>query len=287
MRRRELPRPVLKWAGGKTQLLERILPLLPPTIDTYYEPFVGGGAVFFALANQGRFRRAVLADRNAELLDVYRALQQDVEAVIEHLGVYAEAHDESAYYQVRASRPRRLAKRAARLIYLNKTGYNGLYRVNRTGAFNVPYGRYKRPGILDEPNLRAAALALRGVELVEEDFATVSARAGAGDAVYLDPPYLPLSRTSSFTAYDRHPFELRDHERLAQTFAELAARGVTAVLSNSATAETRALFRPWVSEEVLVARPINSQKHLRGPVPELLVVNRPRRGKRDPGRGSP
>ncbi|MBN2192047.1 MAG: DNA adenine methylase [Polyangiaceae bacterium] len=276
MRQRELPRPVLKWAGGKTQLLERILPLLPERIDTYFEPFVGGAAVFFALASRKRFRRAVLADRNAELVDVYRALQQDVDGVIRWLVKYGENHNEDAFYHVRANRPTRLVHRAARLIYLNKTGYNGLYRVNRAGEFNVPYGRYKRPRILDEPNLRAAAAALQGVELVVDDFSAVSRQARAGDAVYFDPPYLPLSRTSSFTAYDRHPFELEDHQRLAATFADLARRGVPTVLSNSATPATRALYAAWTLWEVQVGRSINSQTHLRGPVAELLVVNRPR-----------
>ncbi len=273
MRAAALPRPVLKWAGGKTQLLDRILPLLPASIETYFEPFVGGAAIFFALARQGRFRRAVLADRNEELVEVYRALQQDVDGVIRALAKLATAYDEAAYYGVRAAHPRAIAGRAARLIYLNKTGYNGLYRVNRAGEFNVPFGRHVRPTILDEPNLRAASLALRDVKLVVGDFATVSARAKPGDAVYFDPPYLPLSRTSNFTAYDRHPFEDADHERLATVFGELANRGVTAVLSNSATPRTRALFSDFRVTEVPAGRAINSRVEGRGPVTELLVVN--------------
>jgi len=275
MRYAELPRPVLKWAGGKTQLLDRILPLLPARIDTYFEPFVGGAAVFFALARTKRFRRAVLADRNEELVEVYRALQQDVDGVVAALARLASHHDEAAYYAVRASRPRRAATRAARLIYLNKTGYNGLYRVNRAGEFNVPFGRHVRPTILDEPNLRAASLALQGVELVVDDFSAVSARARPGDAVYLDPPYLPLSRTSSFTAYDRHAFGDEDHARLAAVFGELSARGVPAVLSNSATPRTRELFSRFRVMEVPAGRAINSQVERRGPVMELLVVNEP------------
>lgn len=273
MRYAELPRPILKWAGGKTQLLERILPLLPASIDTYFEPFVGGAAVFFALARQQRFRRAVLADRNEELIEVYRALQQDVDGVIRALARLATAIDEASYYTVRAARPRGIAGRAARLIYLNKTGYNGLYRVNRAGEFNVPFGRHVRPTVLDEPNLRAASLALREVTLVVGDFAAVSARARPGDAVYFDPPYLPLSRTSSFTAYDRHAFGDAEHARLATVFAELASRGVAAVLSNSATPRTRALFSGFQVTEVPAGRAINSRAERRGPVTELLVVN--------------
>jgi DNA adenine methylase len=280
MRIRSLPRPVLKWAGGKTQLLDRILPLLPATMETYYEPFVGGAAVFFALAARGAFRRAVLADRNRELVDVYRALQRDVDGVVAALTKYAATHDEEQYYAVRAAKPRSLTGRAARLIYLNKTGYNGLYRVNSAGQFNVPFGRHVRPGILDEPNLRAAAATLQGVELVVDDFEAVCRRARPGDAVYFDPPYLPVSKTSSFTAYDRHGFELVDHERLARAFGELAQAGVPAVLSNSATPITRDLYAPWTVAEVQVGRAINSQAHLRGPVSELLVLNRPARARR-------
>ncbi|HMJ12699.1 MAG TPA: Dam family site-specific DNA-(adenine-N6)-methyltransferase, partial [Polyangiaceae bacterium] len=200
-------RPVLKWAGGKTQLLPEILKRLPGAIETYYEPFVGGAAVFFALAAQGRFKRAVLSDSNPELVGLYRALQRDVDGVIRALGKYR--YDESEYYRVRDSAlPRSPAARAARLIYLNKTGYNGLYRVNRAGQFNVPFGRYRNPTICDADNLRAAARALRTAEVRVADFARVSRAARAGDAVYFDPPYLPISKTASFTAYDRHAFAL-------------------------------------------------------------------------------
>ncbi|MBE7484897.1 MAG: DNA adenine methylase [Polyangiaceae bacterium] len=279
-------RPVLKWAGGKTQLLPKILARLPERIDTYFEPFVGGAAVFFALAARGSFRRAVLADRNPDLVAVYRALQQDVEGVIRALG--RMSHSESEYYRVRALSPRGLVQRAARIIYLNKTGYNGLYRVNRSGQFNVPFGKYKNPNFCDAENLRAAAAALQGVEIAEADFEAVCARARPGDAVYLDPPYVPLSKTSYFTAYDRHPFGQLEHERLARVFAELEGRGVDAVLSNSNTPETRALYRGFRAEKVKVARNINSRASARGPIDELLVVAEPapRRVKRPRSRAS-
>lgn len=262
---------MLKWAGGKTQLLGEILQRLPTSIDTYFEPFLGGGAVFFALSAAGRFRRAVLSDRNPDLVGVYRALQVDVEAVIRALRRFK--YDEESYYGIRASNPRTLATRAARLIYLNKTGYNGLYRVNSSGTFNVPFGRYKNPRICDEPALRAASAALRDVELREADFDEVCAEAKAGDAVYFDPPYLPLSRTSSFTAYDRHPFGIAEHERLAATFASLGERGVYALLSNSDTPTTRALYESFRPASVLMARPISSKGSARGKVSELLVQN--------------
>ncbi|MCA9597883.1 MAG: DNA adenine methylase [Myxococcales bacterium] len=275
---RRATRPVLKWAGGKTQLLERILPLLPESIETYYEPFVGGGAVFFALATQQRFRRAVISDRNADLLSVYRALQADAEAVISELK--RMRHSEEEYYRVRAARPRTLVKRAARVIYLNKTGYNGLYRVNRSGGFNVPFGRYKNPNICDEPNLRAAASALQGVEILEADFETVCKKAKPGDAVYFDPPYLPLSITSNFSAYHSLPFGLEEHARLARVFGALADRGVGAVLSNSSTPESKKIFAGFKGTVVPVSRPINSKANGRGHIDELLLVNQPGRLRR-------
>lgn len=269
-------RPVLKWAGGKRQLQEQILDLLPGKIDTYYEPFVGGGAIFFALAAAGRFKRAVLSDRNADLVAVYHALVADVDGVIRHLKKYR--YDEAEYYRVREQRPRSLSARAARLIYLNKTGYNGLYRVNRSGQFNVPFGRHKAPLICDDQNLRAASVALSRAKLVTEDFEAICKHAkGPNDAVYLDPPYLPMSKTASFAAYDPHPFGVDEHERLALVFERLEARGVSAVLSNSYTEETRKIFGRFQHKSVPVKRPINSKGNLRGPVDEMLVFSRSRR----------
>lgn len=272
-------RPVLKWAGGKRQLQKEILDRLPSKIDTYYEPFVGGGAIFFALAAKGSFKRAVLSDRNPDLVAVYHALVEDVDGVIRHLRKYR--YDEAEYYRVREQRPRSLAARAARLIYLNKTGYNGLYRVNRSGQFNVPFGRHKSPLICDEDNLRAAAAALSRAKVVTEDFETICKQAkGKSDAVYLDPPYLPISKTSSFAAYDPHPFGVDEHERLALVFERLEARGVCAVLSNSYTEQTRKIFGRFEHISVPVKRPINSKGNLRGPVDEMLVFSRNQRRQR-------
>ena len=277
MSRRTLGGPVLKWAGGKSQLVKRILAELPDSIDTYYEPFVGGAAVFFALAAQRRFRRAVLADSNPELVAVYRALAEDVDGVIRALRRFQARHCEEEFYRVRDTRPRSPAQRAARTIYLNKTGYNGLYRVNRSGKFNVPFGRYKNPNICDEPNLRAAAVTLKGVRIEVADFEQICQRARKSDAVYLDPPYVPLSKTSNFTAYDRHAFGLDDQRRLASAFRDLALRGVPAVLSNSDTPTTRELYGEFRFRAVPVARPINSRPSGRGPVGELLVSSKPGR----------
>jgi DNA adenine methylase len=272
-------RPILKWAGGKARLVPSILPLLPARIETYYEPFVGGAAVFFALASERRFRRAVLSDLNAELADVYRGVKKDVEAVIALLQNYRRRHDADNYYRTREVDPQSidLVQRAARFIYLNKTGYNGLYRVNRSGQFNVPFGSYVNPAICDEERLRGAASALRarGIRIEVGDFARVTERAQPGDAVYFDPPYFPRSTTANFTSYHSQAFDRDAHERLARALDELTGRGVRAVLSHSDTRFTRQLYdqRRFDVQKVLVTRPINSKPSARGKVGELLVDN--------------
>ncbi|MGE0322815.1 MAG: DNA adenine methylase [Polyangiaceae bacterium] len=266
------PKPILKWAGGKTRLIPDVLARLPERIATYYEPFLGGAAVFFALARENRFEHAILTDKNPELVDVYRAVQQDVESVIEELA--RMPHSEQAYYHIRAQKPRGLVKRAARTIYLNRTGYNGLYRVNRSGEFNVPYGRYKNPKYCDPPRLRAASLALKGAEIFVSDFEQATRDANKGDAIYFDPPYVPLSPTSNFTAYHREPFGLGEQERLAIHFDELGRRHVQIVLSNSDTPITRELYKPFHVDNVSMPRAINSRGSGRGKVGELLVVHR-------------
>jgi DNA adenine methylase len=272
-------RPILKWAGGKTRLVPLILERLPSQIDTYYEPFVGGAAVFFALATQKRFKRAVLADKNRDLIDVYKGVKTDVDAVISLLQDYTRRHGADTYYATRELDPKTLdlPQRAARLIYLNKTGYNGLYRVNRAGQFNVPFGRYENPQICNEPRLRAAAAALRsrGVSLKVADFERASEGAKPGDAVYFDPPYVPLTKTASFTGYHSESFGAEEHQRLADAFASLTRRKVAAVLSNSGGKETRRLYEAdgVDIDRVLVSRPINSKSSARGAVAELIVSN--------------
>ena len=265
-------RPILKWAGGKRSLVPRILKELPARIDTYYEPFVGGAAVFLALAEERRFRRAVITDQNAQLINLYSVVRDDVAGLLRALERLQDQTSEAQYYEIRAKKGGSAIQRAARLIYLNKTGYNGLYRVNSSGGFNVPYGRYKRPKIYDPPRLQAASRALQGVEIETADFERSCRRAKPGDAVYLDPPYLPLSKTSNFSAYHSQAFGLAEHERLAGVFSRLVERGICAVLSNSDTPQTRELYRPFKPAGVAVRRSINSIASRRGAVSELLVV---------------
>ena len=262
-------RPFLKWAGGKGRLLEQLRPLLPGRFARYFEPFAGGAALFFDL----RPEHAELTDINSELIDCYRAVRDKVEPVIGALKRHR--YDEAHYYRVRAIDPASLARheRAARTIYLNKTGYNGLYRVNRSGKFNVPMGRYTNPRVCDAENLRACSTALKGVEVRVRDFETQVARARAGDFVYFDPPYVPVSDTADFTSYAPGGFGLDGQRRLAALFGTLARRGVHVVLSNSDTPLVRDLYRGFRIARVLAARNINSRGALRGKVGEVVVTS--------------
>jgi len=267
-------RPILKWAGGKRSLVPRILKELPDQIGTYYEPFVGGAAVFLALAEEKRFRRAVISDKNAQLINLYTVVRDDLVKLLKKLEALQDRTSEEDYYEIRAQKGGTKVERAARLIYLNKTGYNGLYRVNSKGGFNVPYGRYKRPKIYDPERLLAAMAALQGVTIEVADFEQSCRDAKPGDAVYLDPPYLPLSKTASFSAYHSEAFGMPEHQRLATAFDKLVKRGITAILSNSDTPETRELYRRFKPSGVQVRRPINSVASRRGAVSELLVVSK-------------
>lgn len=271
--------PFLKWAGGKGRLLSQYKPLFPPRFNRYWEPFLGGGAVFFHLAPH---RRAVLTDVNEELVICYRAVKENVEEVLAHLNRHAARHSREHYYRVRDMDPETLPApaRAARLIYLNKTCYNGLYRVNAAGRFNVPMGRYARPAFPSPDHLRAASRALAAADIAVRRFDAVVRSARPGDFVYFDPPYHPVSPTSNFTAYTRHAFGESEQEALAEVVAALDAKGCLVMLSNSDTAFTRRLYRELgrtsrgiTISRVYAARAINSKPGGRRPIPELVVRN--------------
>ena len=266
-------RPFLKWAGGKSRLISKYESFLPhrSQIQRYFEPFIGSAALFFHLQPQA----ATLADCNWKLIETYEVVRDDVDALIAALKPHK--NEKKYYYQVRAQNPARMnpVERAARLIYMNKTCYNGLYRENQKGRFNVPFGRYKRPKICDQERLHAASQALQGVTLAATDFADAVREAGPGDFVYFDPPYVPLNATSNFTSYSRYGFDEADHRRLAQTVGALTERGCRVMLSNSSAPLVYDLYdnQSYQIHEVQARRNINSKAHKRGPVTELLILN--------------
>jgi len=282
-----VPRPVLKWAGGKTQLLPELVPRVEKAapFGRYHEPFFGSGALFFELYRTGRLSEtpAALSDVNDRLMDVYRGLRDDVESVIALLEEHRARHKREHYYQVRAEQPEALAARAARLIYLNRTCFNGLFRENSRGIFNVPMGRYTNPTICDAENLRAVSEALRGTQLETRPFEAVVDEAEPGDLVYFDPPYDPVSKTASFTQYDQNGFGEAEQRRLAEVFRALDRKGVRVMLSNSHTPLVRSLYEGYRTDVVLATRRVNRRADLRGPVEEVLVTNFLQDGRRAVG----
>jgi DNA adenine methylase len=273
-----LPRPFLKWAGGKRQLLGELRARLGDgrVAGRYFEPFLGGGAFFFDLYRRallGGRKKAVLSDTNENLLEAYLAVQEDVEGVIEALRVHAAAHVHDYFYAVRSEVPEERVGRAARIIYLNKTCYNGLYRENKRGDFNVPMGRYKNPLICDAENLRTVATSLGRAKVVQRGFSAVLDEAEAGDFVYFDPPYDPVSKTASFTSYAKGGFGEAEQRALAAVFGELSQRGVMALLSNSMTPLVKKLYsdKAFRLETVYATRNVNSRADRRGKVAEVLV----------------
>jgi DNA adenine methylase len=267
------PGPIVKWAGGKTRLLPELLGRLPAGYNRYHEPFLGGGALFFRLGPEA----ARLSDTNADLINAYRAVQASADRVLGVLARHRTRHSETHYYATReawnSGEIAGAVERAAAFIYLNKTCYNGLYRVNSRGEFNVPMGRYTHPAIADEAGLHAAQRALRGAELVVAPFEHVLDDAAAGDLVYFDPPYDPLSATASFTSYTAGGFGPADQDRLAAVFRALDARGCAVVLSNHDTPLVRRLYAGYRIDRVLCARAINSRADSRGAVAEVIVRN--------------
>ena len=271
-----IAKPFLKWAGGKTQLLPELVSRMPERFGTYHEPFLGSGALFFHLRAEGRITNAKLSDVNPELINAWTVLRDDPGSVIFELEAMEDRVSEEDYYTVRATDPTDLnqTERAARMIYLNRLCFNGLYRVNRKGAFNVPFGRHKNPRICDRDNLLAVSRALQGVEIGLESFESSMARAEPGDFVYCDPPYDPVSQTSSFTSYSKGGFGEREQKQLYAEFTKLAARGVHAMLSNSDTPLIQMLYFSHDVNVVAAKRSINCVGGKRGAVREVIVRTR-------------
>ena len=247
-------KPILKWAGGKSQLLPQLLPLIPPHFDRYVEPFIGGAALFFAVQPD----RAIISDSNPELINLYRCVADDVESVIARLKDYRNTADE--FYRIRALDWQRLepSEAAARMIYLNRTCFNGLYRVNRKGEFNVPFGRYKNPKICDEDNLRKASQVLQHAEIVCADYLEIlENRVVHGDFVFLDPPYIPVGEWGDFKRYTKEQFYDEDQERLAESVSRLRNRNVLAVLTNSNHPHVHELYADYPRTVIATKRNIS------------------------------
>jgi DNA adenine methylase len=264
------PRPFLKWAGGKSRLIQQYIPYLPKSYKNYYEPFLGGGAVFFYLQPSA----AILTDINAELINTYCCVRDHVEELIYLLKEHKDRHSKDYYYSVRNNCGGTDIEKAARLIYLNKTCFNGLYRVNSQGKFNVPLGRYENPNICSEVLLKAASEALSHAEIRQADFFdVVNYVISSDDFIYFDPPYYPVSETSYFTAYSMYRFAEEQQVQLKGVFEKLAERGVKVMLSNSDCEFIRNLYSSFNIYTISASRAINSNAKKRGKITELLVTS--------------
>jgi DNA adenine methylase len=271
--------PLLKWAGGKRQLRSELTRLLPKRWGTYYEPFIGGGALLVELANLGRLKKAVAGDKNPELVNLYRMVKRDPEGLSRALSDNKFRNDDESFRQLKAEfnsiigTKKRPVDRAALLLYLNKHGYNGLWRVNSKGQYNVPFGKYSRLSLPSPPALLKFSAMLQDVTLIHADFAQIVRTAKRGDFVYFDPPYHPLSKTARFTDYTRGGFSFDDQERLARIYRQLSDRGVFLMLSNSCTAEIKDLYGDFMIHTVLAKRFINCKGEKRSGAYELIVIN--------------
>lgn len=276
IQKRRVPRPFIKWVGGKTQLLEPLISIIDSArpFGSYHEPFAGGAALFFELQRTGRLHGAAdLSDINPNLMDCYYAVRDDCAQLIEMLQHHKSQHSRSYYYTMRSARPVSITERAARVIYLNKTCFNGLYRENSNGDFNVPIGDYTNPQICDADNLTACAAALQSTALRCAPFQEILSQAHTGDVVYFDPPYVPLSSSSSFTAYAKAGFGMSAQAELADVARELARKGIAVILSNSDTPIVRALYAGFRIHDVLATRAVNSSGTKRGKIGEVIATN--------------
>ncbi|NHI93447.1 MAG: DNA adenine methylase [Candidatus Lokiarchaeota archaeon] len=270
----DVPRPFLKWAGGKRQLIKQFDDFFPNKFNRYIEPFVGGGAILFYLLP----RQAIIIDDNEELINCYNVIKKNVTELIESLKKHV--NKKSYFYEIRGldrdlKAYKRLSdvERASRTIFLNRCCYNGLYRVNSKGQFNVPFGKYKNPNFCDEKNLNAVHQTLQGVEIYKGSFETCLEFAKKGDFVYLDPPYHPISNTAYFTSYTKKNFGKESQEKLFQIFQELDSQGCKVMLSNSHEKFILNLYKNYRIVTIRAKRAINSIASKRGEIKETLILN--------------
>ncbi len=266
------PKPFVKWAGGKRQLIDILINEIPEEFNTYIEPFVGGGALFFEIQP----KKAIISDINKELINAYLVIKDHVYELIDSLRKHKNEKD--YFYKIRALNPEELTsvERASRFIYLNKTCFNGLYRENSKGQFNVPFGKYKKPKILDEENLISVSEFLNNIEIqiFNKDYREVCQLAQKGDFIYLDPPYYPISKTASFTKYNKYDFTEEDQIKLSEVFKKLDKKGCYVMLSNSNTQFIKNLYKGYNIQELEANRAINCKGNRRKKEKvELLVKN--------------
>ena len=271
-----LARPFLKWVGGKRRVLPEIFKDIPELFSHYYEPFLGGGALFFHMRSHGLLmdNQITISDANLRLIRTYRAVRDNVEGLIERLKVYKSRHSKEFFYDLRAvdiDSKRSDVEVGAWMIYLNKTAFNGLYRVNKKNKFNAPFGRYENPKICDTENLRACHRALQGVEIKHAYFDHMRKRIRSKDFVYFDPPYVPVSATSSFTSYTDGGFGSLEQKLLRDFAQEIKKKGAYVTLSNSDHPFVRELYRGFRVRSIKVGRAINSKASARGKVGEGLI----------------
>lgn len=269
--------PMLKWVGGKRQLLSDITPMINRKCSVYVEPFIGGGAVLFNLQP----KNAIINDYNKELINVYKTVRDNLDELVELLKIHEDKNSSDYYYEIRAlDRENEFnhmssVEKAARIIYLNKTCYNGLYRVNSAGQFNSPYGRYKNPNIVNEPVLRAISkyFNTNDIKINNGDYKDVLKGLDTGAFVYLDPPYMPISSSSSFTGYTEGGFNYSSQVELKEECDKLTEQGIRFVQSNSDCPEIRELYRNYKIKTVKAKRAINSVAKKRGEINEVLIYN--------------
>ena len=270
---REETYPIVKWVGGKRQLMFELLKNMPKSYNRYFEPFIGGGALFFELQPDN----AYISDMNEELINLYQVVRDEVDKLICDL----QKHDVSKEYFMEIRNIDRTeeyqnwsdVQKASRFIYLNRTCFNGMYRVNSKGEFNVPFGHYKNPRILDENNLINCSNLLQGIEIKHADFSEILKKVKKGDFVYFDPPYVPLSETSSFTSYTKEGFDINMQFKLRDVCDELDTMGVNFLLSNSDTKLVNDLYENYNIKKVFASRQINANADGRGKITEVLVRN--------------
>jgi len=272
-------RPIVKWAGGKRQLIPELLKRSPESWGTYFEPFIGGAAFLLALYNSERIHHAIMSDANRELINLYETIQTRPDELIETLADENFKNEKEFFYENRIrynkiiNTSQEPVLRAAYFIYMNRHCFNGLWRVNKSGTFNVPFGSYKNPSLPDRARIQNFSDALQQVEILNTDFAETVKKAKEGDFVYFDPPYMPASDTAKFTSYNASGFSFEEQKRLAEVFADLADRGVSAMLSNANVPAVHELYQDFTISVVAANRMINRDATKRTGSSEVIVTN--------------